>query len=288
MRALSSTSPDRCAADSSSARAATDCGSRATAGSACMNKRMPCSDSAVVTGVRSFEYRPSTQWASPFMPVDSISAAGTVTLACGSITISRQASLGSLNKSLRPSSVRTPTLGVTSAAEAVQGTAATGSFGWRSSGATSVAGGVKRLAHCSSSPPSASHSAAALALSAALPPPTATKPSHCPARARSRICVTAATDECAGTLVNSANGTPSSASSAASDAIAPAAHTTLEAGLRCTKDSTLIRVIPVSVGIRERSENLGAVPAAPRRPAGRPSAANRRGIGSLGISTSPR
>ena len=63
----------------------------------------------------------------------------------------------------------------------------------------SVAGGVKRHRMVGQPPPSASSSATALAVSDALPPPTATKPSTSVSRAMPASRSTSATIECAGT-----------------------------------------------------------------------------------------
>ena len=133
------------------------------------------------------------------MPVAHISAAGISRLARGSISTSRAASCTSVNNSLAPSSPRTPSDAVTSAPEAVCGMATIGSFGARRRGATSESGGVKRTAWSASAPPSAISSAIALAVSEALPPPMATKPSTPSASARAASCSTSATLECAGT-----------------------------------------------------------------------------------------
>ena len=169
--------PDRWAAVMTSARCWIDAGSRTIAGKAAANRPMPCRATASEIGLDKREYRPSTQWAKPFIEVLAISAAGTSRLAAGSSTISRQASFTSQNSSFLPVASRSPSPGVTSAADAVLGMAMTGSLGCRSSVGKKRSGGSKREAWRSIGSPSASRIAMPLAVSEALPPPMATKPS---------------------------------------------------------------------------------------------------------------
>ena len=92
--------------------------------------------------------------------------------------ITRDASFTSQNSSFEPvAGSRMPSPGVTSAAEAVVGIAMTGSFGACRIFGKNWSGGTKREACSSIDPPSARRIAIALAVSEALPPPTATSAS---------------------------------------------------------------------------------------------------------------